>query len=269
MGKQHVVTILSTTRQPRAIAIVLGHLGASRVELHRLSQFYRDRNCAVVAARSPPWNFMWAHHGSLRSVANQVLQETHTLKQQHHDSIPVVVHMFSNGGTFLFEELQKKQEEDQSSVIHFDYIFFDSCPCYLHMPWALSSNYWKDAFPIPGWSPWFRKLYLLGSALSLGFWCFGTASLGRSRVFWKAMQADFFGCDHLIYAYTTADIVTDVTRIDELIIHQKQKGKNVSVYRYEDSNHVRIHRDHPEEYNTAIDIALQGAIDRAKERSEE
>jgi len=217
---------------------------------------------------------MWAHHGALRSVANQVWRETRALQQEYSSTattqIPIVVHMFSNGGTFLLEELQKKQQEqeEQSSMIRFEYLFFDSCPCYLHMPWALSSRYWADAFPIPGWSRWFRKFYLLGSSLSLGLWCFSTASLGRSQVFWKAMQADSFFCNHLIYTYTTADVLTDAARIDDLIIQQRQKGKAVSVHRFEDSNHVRIDRDHPEEYHQAIDAALEGAIERVKRRND-
>jgi hypothetical protein len=139
--------------------------------------------------------------------------------------------MFSNGGTFLLEELNREAHVPTEAYgliqDRLQYIFYDSCPCYLHMPWKLGC-FWKDAFPFPGWSQWGRHVYLIGASVSLSLWCLFTCSLSRSQDFWKAMQTPF---DHgaasgtssssqhheLIYMYTTADKVTDATRIDELI----------------------------------------------------
>jgi dienelactone hydrolase len=68
----------------------------------------------------------------------------------------------------------------------------------------------------------------------------------------------------LIYMYTTADKVTDATRIDELIETQRQQGRTVTAYRYQDSSHVGLLRDHPDDYARAIDTALQGAMERRR-----
>ncbi len=63
--------------------------------------------------------------------------------------------------------------------------------------------------------------------------------------------------------YTTTDKVTDATRIDDLIETQRQQGRTTTAYRYQDSSHVGLLRDHPDDYHRAIDKALQGAIERA------
>jgi hypothetical protein len=65
--------------------------------------------------------------------------------------------------------------------------------------------------------------------------------------------------------YTTADRVTDASQIDKLIeMQQRQEGRNVTAYRYQDSHHCGLGRDHLDDYNKAIDIALQGALERSQ-----
>jgi hypothetical protein len=282
-ASKHVVTTF--LEQPRVVAIVLGHLGASTVELERLSQLYTQRNCAVVAARAPPLDFFLTQHHRLRPIASLILQETASLLRQslsnnNNQIIPVVIHMFSNGGTFLLEELNREAHVHTEAYglvqDRLQYIFYDSCPCYLHMPWRLGTFWNKDAFPFPGWSQWGRRVYLIGASVSLSLWCLFTCSLSRSEDFWKAMQTPFGGTStstsqehELIYMYTTADKVTDATRIDELIERQRQQGTTVTAYRYQDSSHVGLLRDHPDDYDQAIDTALQGAIERARAATKE
>jgi hypothetical protein len=273
-SSHHVVT--SFLEQPRAIAIVLGHLGSTDAELRRLSQIYRERHCAVVAARSPPLDFFLTQHGRLRPIASEILRETASLSRQcnnqknkEENNVPVVIHQFSNGGTFLLEAMTKEEHgargdssEDYNEVKkRLQYIFYDSCPCYLHMPWALGP-YWNDAFPFPGWRSLPRKLYLLAASVSLSVWCLCTGSLSRSRDFWDSV-GDPFNCQHLVYMYTTNDKVTDATRIDDLIDTQRENGKDVLAYKYCDSSHVGLLRDHAEDYNRAVDLALERAIERA------
>lgn len=358
----YVLTFWNTTmsqrhrRPPRAVAIVLGPLGASTNLLTQLATKYLDRNCAVVAARSPPWAFMLAQHGRLKPVADIIFKEACSLVRQVEAAtatstatsaaqleededeakmantaasgaghttttttaattststtasttdttttakIPVVVHMFSNGGAFMLEEMDRRRvhshNNDKNNTTNDDdddddnyrlvkdrvrlgYLFFDSCPCYLHMPWQLlcspsKHQYWTDAFPFPGWSSWSRKLYLVAASTSLSLWCLLTGSWHRSRDFWTAMNRPPFECPHLVYAYSTNDKVTDAGRIDELVQRQRQQQEqtgrrpDVTTYRYQDSGHVQIYHDHPEEYHRAIDLTLQHAVERAQKLS--
>lgn len=203
--------ITTIVDQPRAIAIVLGHLGSTSHQLQQLSDMYLRRNCSVVAATCPPIRFLFAQHRLLRPVAQRIVRETSSLLRRSlattttTTTIPVVIHMFSNGGTFLLEELDRIYTVDYSSDekdnnndndnmtlflqhLQYGYLFYDSCPCYLHMPWALRKKFWDDAFPFPGWSVWGRNLYLLGASISLSLWCILTASISRSIDFWSCME---------------------------------------------------------------------------------
>jgi len=259
-------------QNPEAIAIVLGHLGITPQGLRRLSRLYLDRGCAVIAARSPPLDFLLAHHGRLEPVTRAILRESESLRRQceslshindgrEKEKIPIVIHMWSNGGAFLWEELMKDPTFDQTIKPHLQYVAYDSCPCYLHMPWRLGP-FWRDAFPFPGWPIFARKLYLAAASLSLSAWCLFSFSLSRSQVFWSQMTDP--PCQNLVYFYSTNDKVTDAARIDQLIHEQREmKRINVVAKRYDDSAHCRIDYDHAEEYARTIDEALGGKTNRS------
>jgi hypothetical protein len=279
---QHVLTYLLLN--PKAVALVLGPLGASVEGTMQVfgSPLYSDLECSIVAARCPPSRFFLAQHRFLRPTAAEVLKQTASALRSTPPTTPLVIHLFSNGGAFLLEELELLMEEEENrqeldekgeEKVSLDdvrlvksrlqYQFYDSCPCYLHMSWNISP-FLFDAFPFPGWSSIGRKVYFLGSACSLTLWCTITASFNRSQTFWNHMRQS--PCKNQIFMYTTADMMTDATRIDELIeMRQREQNVDIAVYRYTDSGHCVLHRDHPFEYNQAVADALKGAIARAQE----
>lgn len=336
--------------------------------MSKLASFYTQRHCAVVVARSPPLHFFLAQHGALAKVAITVLRETASMirRAESHDEtigrgdsqdeqepveaadrthasstsiqpsqkrIPVVVHMFSNGGTFMIEEMDRQVSMTQcvcddrddpndldrqiprssgtsttvtnttttmttvtknnnpeyglvaDRIRQYGYLFYDSCPCYLHMMWDLRPHYWKTAFPFPVWDKLGavgignlgRRMYLLVSATSLSLWCLLTGSLQRSRDFWSCISKPPFHAKQLVYVYSTNDKVTDSSRIDDLVRkqqqqHQQQERRNenadntdmldVVSYKYDDTEHVDIFNVHSDDYNKAIDDALKKSIKR-------
>lgn len=73
---------------------------------------------------------------------------------------------------------------------------------------------------------------------------------------------------HQISFYTTADMLTDPTRIDELIEKQRQvHNTNIAVCRYDDSNHCAMYKDHPNDYNRVVYESLAAAIEEEDEES--
>ena len=230
--------------------------------------------------------------------------------------IPVIVHMYSNGGTFMVEEMDRqislleeaaepnyvRKENCMSNTMipaqlivadrirRYGYLFYDSCPCFLHMVWDIRPEYWKTAFPFPMWDRLscsgvavgdvFRKAYLFVAATSLSVWCLLTGSSGRSKKFWSCMLKPPINARHLVYMYSTNDKVTDSSRIDDLIAEQRLRQRqqqrsfhdddndsgtnspSVVAYKYDDADHVDISAVHPEDYNKAIDEALRQAIHR-------
>lgn len=255
-SSKHVLVTTTAAQPPQAIAIVLGHLGADLAELKRLSKLYADRNCSVVAARSPPLSFFLAQHRRLAPVTTAVRAETESLLREVPANTPVVVHSWSNGGAFLWEELLRDPDWGGTVGHRVRGVVYDSCPCYLHMPWRLGP-YWGDAFPFPGWSPLGRRAWLLAGSLGLSLWCLLTGSLQRSSNFWTSMRSP--SCRDLVYLYSTDDKVTDASRIDELVEEQRASGKKVTVLRSDTAAHCQLQRVHPQEYARAIDELLDRA----------
>jgi len=288
------VPISNNNAYPKAVALVLGHLGSTAQST--MDQFgeklYLSRNCTTITASSPFVRFFMTQHRFLRPTAASIIRETAAVLRDTPNT-PLAVHLFSNGGAFLLEEMEllmaeaedRSRNDEQlptSSVTggvswsdaeiiqeRLEYQFFDSCPCYLHQMWDISP-YWNDAFPSPAWrSNTLRKLYFLGSAMSLTLWCTMTGSFGRSSQFWSRMRTSPYCRKHQIYFYTTADMMTDASRIDDLISSRRQEyGTDIVAQRYDDSGHCALYRDHPEDYNRVLDESLAAAINRRRRQEE-
>lgn len=98
----------------------------------------------------------------------------------------------------------------------------------------------------------------MGSALALSTWCLFTLSWHRPQQFWNRMVHSTICTRHQIYIYTTTDLLTDAAAVDRYVdIRRQQYNTKCTVYRYNDSNHCRFYIDHPDEYQTAIDDALE------------
>lgn len=274
--------------RPRAIAIILGPLGASESMLKRYASWYRQRSCVAVTGVSPPWHFV--RNASLQPTAMEVWQETLQVLRDTPSDVPVVVHMFSNGGAFVWEQMDRllatrdAGEYDASTTavlsvddktllktrLSFGYLMFDSCPCYIRTLWDTSTP-WSASFPHRGWSPMRRFLYTTVAATSLTAWLVFSLSWSRPQHFWNQMTQSS-PCPHHVYVYTTEDLASDAAAVDRLVADRQAKasdrGTSTTVYRYDDSNHCRIDHDHPEEYQRMIDEALEAALARAAAASD-
>ena len=280
----------------KAVALVLGPLGASpESTMDGFGKMYQDRNCSVIAATSPTLRFFLTQHRMLKPTAMAMVKGAANALRETPKDIPLVLHVFSNGGAFLLEEMELLMDEvaekdnhvssHSGASIHsateneenltweeveliqerMEYQFYDSCPCYLHMMWDISP-YLGDAFPNPMWHSLSRKVYYLGSAFSLTTWCAFTGSFKRSNQFWSRMEKCRPYCKHQIYFYTTTDMLTDATRIDDLITKRRQEPHNdtIVVRRFDDSGHCTMYRDHNDEYNQVLEEVLEAATNRRR-----
>jgi hypothetical protein len=252
----------SILAEPRAVSIVLGHLGVSAHTLARYGKLYTDRNCRVVTACSPPSIFV--RNASLRPKAREILNQATVALKDTPETVPLVIHSFSNGGAFLLEEMEDILENEPtdetkliSSRLKNGYQLFDSCPCYIRPLW--DTHHISESFPHPKWSSVSRWLYAAGASATLTLWCSATLSWHRPQRFWSRMQESRV-CHHQIFIYTTTDMLSDAAAVDRLIATRQEMGIDCKVYRYSDSDHCRLDKDHPEEYGQAIDEALEAAI---------
>jgi hypothetical protein len=261
---------------PRAVAIVLGHLGASPRTLAKYGSYYTSRDCRVITAASPPWRFMLNLH--LRRTAQEIVQQAAKALQEAPPNTPLLIHSFSNGGAFLLEEMESIFREDKDSIMATGSStssdpdvqlvatrlgkgtqIFDSCPCYIRLLWDTKHS--SKSFPDPAWSPLFRKFYTLGASVALTLWCTLTLSWHRPRAFWLTMKE--LPCRHDIYVFSTKDSASDASAVERLITERQSAGVECLVHRFEDSGHCRIDHDHPQDYQKMIDEAIEAAINRS------
>jgi len=202
------------------------------------------------------------------------------------------MHTMSNGGAFLLEQvellLQKESqstgagdvsatEEDAGRLnvsnddildrIRLGYQLFDSCPCYIRMIW--NTKDWTQSFPHPNWSlRAFQPLYTVAASLSLTAWCTVTFAWHRPSQFWKRMEVSTV-CPHAIYVYSSCDLLSDAFWTRQLLQKRREEFPQIQIaeHRFEDSDHCRMHRDHPDEYFGIIDGALAAATQRANDAS--
>jgi hypothetical protein len=276
---KYVRTLIN--QAPDAIAIVLGPLGSHPNDriLERYARMYYDRNCSVIITASPPLHFMM--NWSLQSTAKDVLQQTMTALKDTPSHVPVIMHSFSNGGSFLLDEIeqqlnvdehphslsnstagsQEKQYSIVASRLKYGYQFFDSCPCYIRTIW--DTTYFTSSFPSSRLPTFVRYVYTAAASFGLTLWCACTMSLSKPQQFWDRMLRSTC-CSNQIFMYTTADVLTDAAAVDRFITTRQKQGVKCSIYRYDDSDHCRLLDDHPTEYNQAIDDALKSILPLSK-----
>lgn len=283
---------MAQTSAPRAVAIILGPLGVSRSQLEHYASWYRQRSCVSITSGSPPLRFLC--NASLQPTAASVWEETLQVLRETPPEVPLVIHMFSNGGCFVWEAMDRLLDSPPSSSLttttttdekkdpwpglstpdrellrtrlKSGYLMFDSCPCYIRTVWDTATP-WSDSFPFPGWTSFGRTTYTAVAALSLTTWLTCTLAWSRPKLFWEQMTRST-SCLHHVYVYTTADVASDATAVDRLVEKRREANLGTTVqHRYQDSNHCRIDKDHPEEYQHMIDQALEAAIARAVEAS--
>lgn len=266
------IILRKLTERPRAVSMVLGHLGASRQVMDRYVDYYSDRNCSVVTGTSPEMRFML--NASLKPSAIAILKETIVALKSTPPTFPLVIHLFSNGGAFLLYEIEQilLNHGDATSDIPRDdlelvskrlahgYQLFDSCPCYIRMLWD-----WKNlsqSFPHPSLSSAVRSTYTIGASTALTVWCMTTLAWSHPKIYWEHMRQSRL-CLNNVYIYTTTDLLTDAFALEELIEHRRiELQANCRTMKFDDSNHCRLDKDHPEDYNKIMDDALAAAIQR-------
>jgi Eukaryotic protein of unknown function (DUF829) len=195
------------------------------------------------------------------------------LLQDTSSDVPLLIHSFSNGGAFLLEEMEQQLQQGRlqktNSAYKYEFLasrmkngcqLFDSCPCYIRPIW--DTKYYSSSFPHPQWYKCSRLVYTAVASLSLTLWCTCTLSWHRPDQFWKRMLQSNV-CLHQIFIYTTTDLLSDAASMDRFINNRRAQNVECTVYRYDDSDHCRLNRDHPEAYGRAIDTALSDSIRRS------
>jgi len=300
------LTVLSPPSRSKAVVIMYGFLGAKPKQLQNYANIYLQKECTVIFGTASVVTTMMRSKSKLTSLAMDSVRKaaiivrdleevgepsnkdngdscTSTTSKDHsyingkQKKIPIIVHSFSNGGTFVVERLGELIQEardnhsqrqmpirDRNDLImvgdrinDIGFEILDSAPGYLNEKAS------------------FRVIEIITDNLLLRMILKGlmfctiyykmlmNAAFGRESIseqFWKNMiEHDL--CKRQTFIYSSMDELTDSTKVDELIEVRRNRGIEVMVRKFEDSDHVLHLRKYPKEYEEVLDKVLKACCD--------
>ena len=253
--------------ETRAVIVLLGWWGAERRQLQKYGEIYQNEKCTTVAGVANRFALLRKDDRSLARFADKCITETAAVLRMSDQKVPVIFHLFSNGGCFVFEQielqLQKAPENSDSELVGrcLRGQLFDSCPSYVTYDSSIAAL--QGAFPSHIFrflKPVIRLLYL--------------AEMIKNKVsgiipwpesFWDHFLNSKLNTSHA-YIYSSNDRITDHSKIDELIKRRQESPLPVSVLKFSDSPHVQHFLHHEEEYKHFVIDFVDTVIKRKPSR---
>uniref|UniRef100_A0A7S2UHQ4 Uncharacterized protein n=1 Tax=Attheya septentrionalis TaxID=420275 RepID=A0A7S2UHQ4_9STRA len=270
--------------------VLLGWLGCSPQNLKRYASFYRnDVKCSGISIGIADWKsiFLSAFHGPLEqdrpmaALAKTMLQEI-----ENTNCRTTIIHSFSNGGCFLWEEMRRQMEERASAGQDYQFrvvgMIFDSCPCDLRV--ALrhpSPSDPRDTFDKAmqlcsredqvEYQKW-RASYEDGShaeKMVHGNSNHHNDFHARAEKFWEGWMDNSFIAPEL-YIFSKNDELTPLQSLKELVVHRQENHGFLLVQSivFETSGHCAHIKFHPETYKRGIQRFLNHGIQATDNKTE-
>jgi hypothetical protein len=186
--------------------------------------------------------------------------------------IPILLHYFSNGGTFLAVSLNElikdavsgriKEQDGEDLMLLNERLkrrgheIVDSAPAYIYE--ATSYRVVDESVPNLPLKIMIKSLIFLSLQRDKLLSYFRGKDDGIYKVFWNdVLESDL--CPRQAFVYSTIDHLTDSKKVDEYIEERKKRGIDVTaVLKFEDSGHVMHMRKHPKEYKEKlVDCVLE------------
>ena len=282
----------ASSQPPRAIVVLLGWWCSQVRHVQKYSKIYEERGCVTVAGVAPPRAIMSSdldaldafackiasHVADIIRAAEDVPNENRdrTKNPMNQNKIPVLFHVFSNGGAYplhrleLLIQLARKGQIDNKIYSddlllvgsHLQGEIFDSAPAFPHARSALLAM--ESAISNPVIRELVQIAFLFHVFLDT-LWRTLTYLLGYGWVdprqeFWRHLTASRV-CLNQAFVYSTSDRITDVSYLEDLIEKRKQHPRSrVSVTKFDDSDHVQHLRTHETEYRNMIDRFIDDVL---------
>ncbi len=279
---------LAPIPQPKAVVLMLGWLGSKPRQVRKYATLYHKRDCAVISALAPV-SAIARFTGPIRVSISEAVKETakairaaeNKLEGPGHSKeiVPVVLHYFSNGGTYLAQQLEEMIQEAKINRLDSDfgnmedylligdrlhkygYEVLDSAPAFIDVPSGY--NALKSALPN-------KPLLYLATAIIfikfmlLRFFAWMLGQVNESDFFWNKMIASDL-CVRQAFLFSECDKVTNSHKLEELIEARKERGIDVKICKFDDSAHVLHLKKYPEEYEAVCAEVIETVTSVAKE----
>lgn len=272
---------------PRAYVLVLGFGGAQRRHTEKYAILYNRKGCFTLAGTASNYS-LFVNPTSIDDFASdairrlaKLIRETeekevevklprpnNTSVNERASTIPIVMHIMSNGGAFVVSRISKLLTDQRnndactsstsndlellSTRLKGGCQIFDSAPCYLDSRACFTVI--KHLIPNPVFGiPLALIFSLYYYVMNIISRLSGKPTFGD--MFWKSMIEDST-CDLQAFIYSCNDDITNSTKLEELIRERRRRGVKVLVKHLIDSSHVQHLRLHGLEYSDFLDNAL-------------
>lgn len=255
------IRVAGNAKAPKAVVLLFGWLGAEDRHLAKYAAMWTGLGALSVRATAPSADVMLGRSASLLALGFAVLEAAAAALAAAPDA-PLVVHTFSNGGSFVWEQLRRVAsieapaiEEFQCSAAERANIavvrarlkaeIFDSTPCYLHLLGGVRAIGTAVPHPVPR---------LLLQAVFFAYAAVGKLLLdSRPAEFWRhwfrpALQDSSLlaAAVRQLFIYSPLDELCDVDQLEVLVA-----ARGARSLRFEDTGHVSHYKAHPKEYAAA------------------
>ncbi|CAJ1965788.1 unnamed protein product [Cylindrotheca closterium] len=276
-------------QRPRAVVLVLGFAGAKPKHVAKYANVYHSLNCSTVAGTATNRDIFTGNTVNQDAFALEGLKlVTKLLKEvaeadddnNQANKTPVVMHILSNGGTFITnrigimleandnsvnkkEETTEEQDNDtetsQDLRLFGDRLklgcqIFDSAPGFFTTSGTF--NVIRSLVPnkIIGY-PAAAMYVVFTHVLNLSSYLMGQPT--HNEEFWSRLQTDT-NCLRQAYMYSNDDEIVEGKYIEELANDRKAGvGEYVALKHFENSAHVQHLRKHEEEYVSFVKTTLE------------
>ncbi|CAG7722091.1 unnamed protein product, partial [Allacma fusca] len=250
-----------------SVIVILGWTGSQHKYLEKYAEFYLQRGFIVLRCITPVR--VIAHNQCMFPlVAKAVLS---ALKKYNLNSHPLFLHVFSNGGSYLYSYLLKEISVGKNQLkLDVRGTIFDSGP----YPRSVKTQYravaaifdsTKILKPIiGGLFALYFIISMLWNYISLGWKvCMDGEAVKRSDTFDEVTKPfPLYGWltritklknHNFIFLYSKKDYIAPWQQVEAVANELERRGNFVVRKEFQGSDHVSHYRMHPKEYMTAID----------------
>jgi hypothetical protein len=224
---------------------------------------WRARNCSTVAGTLNEIALFTKNNRAMDAFALDAIQSV--LPQlRANDQLPLILHVFSNGGAMSVERLEKLLFLSLSAHgmdpelrmfqqrLKLGAEIFDSGPVLMTLEIGVRAirSAVQNYFLFLSAVVIVVILYFYDKFVS---WAFGRPDM--LNTYWNHLKSST-ACMRQAYVYSTADTITPHLPIEEMIEARRKLGVDVTTLLFDDSPHVQHLRFHPAEYGQLMDVIL-------------
>ena len=257
----------SPTSEGECVTILFGWLGAVDRHLAKYSALWEreiDACTATVRVTAASSDLMLLRKATLRAVGVKALRTAAALLRKRTASTPnqqprLFVHLFSNGGAFVWREALSAMRESRRGDAEYDDlqlcsaalegVVFDSAPAYINLKTGVNAIGSALQGKLLLVRLFLQGLFLLFAVLRR-VWTLLCCAETLAVEFWSFWEDEknTLGA-RTLYIYGQDDHLTDATALDGLAATRgDEHGADVTTLRFVHSGHVQHLRTHTEEY---------------------